>query len=72
VKKDDNNLAGIGFMMGGMFTLVLMDAVAKWLVEANISPVQVLAIRSWIIISIILLVLFARMQLSYFFLRRLF
>ncbi len=51
-------------MMGGMFTLVLMDAVAKWLVEANISPVQVLAIRSWIIISIILLVLVARKQVG--------
>ena len=64
MKKDDNNLTGIGFMVGGMFTLVLMDAVAKWLVEANISPVQVLAIRSWIIISIILLVLFVRKEVG--------
>ena len=51
-------------MVSGMFTLVLMDAVAKWLVEADISPVQVLAIRSWIIVSTILLVLFVRKQLD--------
>jgi drug/metabolite transporter (DMT)-like permease len=58
--KNNNNLVGIGFMVSGMFALVLMDAVAKWLVEANISPVQVLAIRSWIIVSVILLVLLVR------------
>ena len=62
--KGNSNLAGIGFMVIGMFTLVLMDAVAKWLVEANISPVQVLAIRSWIIVSVILLVLFLRKDLT--------
>lgn len=62
--KGNSNLAGIGFMVSGMFTLVLMDAVAKWLVEANISPVQVLAIRSWIIVSVILLVLFLRKDLA--------
>ena len=59
-----SNLAGIGFMVSGMFTMVLMDAVAKWLVEANVSPVQVLAIRSWIIIFVILLVLFARKEVN--------
>jgi drug/metabolite transporter (DMT)-like permease len=51
-------------MVSGMFTLVLMDAVAKWLVEANISPIQVIAIRSWIIISIMLLTLVTRKQLG--------
>ncbi len=64
IDKGNSNLAGIGFMVIGMFTLVLMDAVAKWLVEANISPVQVLAIRSWIIVSVILLILFLRKDLT--------
>ena len=59
-----SNLIGIGFMIGGMFALVLMDAVAKWLVEVNLSPVQVLAIRSLIIVSIILVFLLARGELK--------
>jgi drug/metabolite transporter (DMT)-like permease len=63
-KIAENNLIGIGFMVAGMFSLVLMDAVAKWLVEVNISPVQVLAIRSWIIISIIFIFLLARGELK--------
>lgn len=62
--KNNNNLLGIGLMVSGMFTLVPMDAVAKWLVEADMSPIQVIAIRSWIIISIMLLVLFARKDLN--------
>lgn len=57
-----SNMAGIGFMMGGMFLLALMDAVAKWLVEDNISPIQILAIRSWIIISIMLVLLWSRKE----------
>lgn len=63
-KVENNNLIGIGYMVGGMLALVLMDGVAKWLVEINISPVQILAIRSWIITSVILLVLFARGNLN--------
>ena len=59
-----SNLIGIGFMIGGMFALVLMDAVAKWLVEVNLSPVQVLAIRSLIIVSITLVFLLARGELK--------
>ena len=50
-------------MVGGMFMLALMDAVAKWLVEENISPVQILAVRSWIIVSIMLLVLSGRRKI---------
>ncbi len=52
-------------MVGGMLMLALMDAVAKWLVEENISPVQVLAVRSWIIVSMMLLVLFARRKVHF-------
>ncbi len=29
----DNNLAGIGLMVSGMFMLAMMDVVEKWLVE---------------------------------------
>ena len=60
IADGNNNLLGIGFMVGGMFMLALMDAVAKWLVEEDISPVQVLAVRSWIIVSIMMMVLLAR------------
>ena len=59
-----SNLVGIAYMVGGMFLLVLMDATAKWLVEADISPIQVLAIRSWIIVSSILVFLLARGNLG--------
>jgi len=59
-----SNLVGIGFMVGGVFMLSIMDAIAKWLVEENISPIQVLAVRSWIIISILILILFVRHEVS--------
>ena len=64
INRPDNNLIGIGFMVAGMFALVLMDAVAKWLIEANLSPIQVLAIRSWIVILVTLLILFSRGNLK--------
>jgi hypothetical protein len=56
----NNNLVGIAFMVGGMFLLILMDATAKWLVETNIAPAQILAIRSGIITFFILMFLFLR------------
>ena len=60
----NSNLVGIGFMVGGMFLLILMDATAKWLVESNMTPAQVLAIRSWIITVFILVILFLRRDLA--------
>jgi len=60
----NNNLVGIAFMVGGMFLLILMDATAKWLVESNMAPAQVLAIRSWIITFFILVILFLRRDLA--------
>jgi drug/metabolite transporter (DMT)-like permease len=59
-----NNLLGIVLMMLGMLLMACMDTTAKWLVEADVSPIQVLAMRSWIIIPIILLSLTARNQLG--------
>ena len=41
-------------MVAGVGILVAMDGVAKWLVEGDYSPVQVLAIRGWIIVSMML------------------
>ena len=61
---EPNNLLGIVLMMLGMLLMASMDTTAKWLVEADVSPVQVLAMRSWIIIPVILLALTARRQLG--------
>jgi hypothetical protein len=41
-----------------------MDAVAKWLVLANISSIQIIAVRSWMMIPVILLTLFLRGNIS--------
>jgi drug/metabolite transporter (DMT)-like permease len=59
-----NNLFGIALMMLGMLLMACMDTAVKWLVEADVSPAQVLAMRSWIIVPVILLFLFARGQLK--------
>ena len=44
-----NNLQGIALMIGGIFSVTIMDTFAKILVEADYSPFQFLAIRGWII-----------------------
>jgi drug/metabolite transporter (DMT)-like permease len=59
-----NNLLGIALMMLGMLLMACMDTTVKWLVEADVSPVQVLAMRSWIIVPVILFSLALRNQLS--------
>lgn len=61
--SDQNNLHGIVLMMLGMLLMASMDTTVKWLVEADVSPIQVLAMRSWIIIPIILMALAARNQI---------
>ena len=62
--NNPNNLLGIVLMMLGMLLMACMDTAAKWLVEADVSPIQVLAMRSWIIVPVIVLSLTARKQLS--------
>jgi drug/metabolite transporter (DMT)-like permease len=64
VRYQSNNLLGIGLMMLAMLLFVIMDALAKWLVSAQMSAIQLIAIRSWIILPIILLVLAARGQIK--------
>jgi len=59
-----NNLLGIGLMLLAMLLFVAMDAVAKWLVSADMSAIQVIAVRSWMIVVMILLILAIRGELS--------
>ena len=60
----NNNLQGIGLMLLAMLLFQSMDALAKWLVNEDIPAIQVIAVRSWIMLSIILLVLGIRGKLS--------
>ncbi len=50
-------LAGIGYMMAGIGFLTVMDSAAKALVGADYSVMQILAIRGWIIIAALMLIL---------------
>ena len=59
-----NNLLGIGLMMLAMLLFEVMDAVAKWLVGTDMSAIQVIAVRSWIIVPLMLLVLALRGELA--------
>ena len=34
----DNNLAGISYLLAGVFVLTIMDVIAKFLVESDFSP----------------------------------
>jgi len=59
-----NNLLGIGLMILAMLLFEVMDAVAKWLVSANMSAIQVIAIRSWMMLLMILAILGIRGELT--------
>ena len=50
--------------MLAMFLFMVMDAVAKWLVSADLSAIQVIAVRSWMITVMILVILAIRGELS--------
>ena len=64
MRYQSNNLLGIGLMLLAMLLFVIMDALAKWLVSSEMSAIQLIAIRGWIILPIILLVLAARDQIK--------
>ncbi len=53
--KSENNLLGIALMLAAMMLFPLMDAVAKWLVIADVPSIQVIAMRGWMIVSLILM-----------------
>jgi len=57
MRYQSNNLLGIGLMMLAMLLFEVMDAIAKWLVSSEMSAIQVIAIRSWILLPLILLIL---------------
>jgi len=50
-KHEQHNLAGIALVLTGIGALTVMDSVAKWLVGAHYSVMQILAFRGWIIVA---------------------
>ncbi len=59
-----HNLTGILYMIVGILLLSIMDAVAKWMVKDTLDPIQLIAIRSWIII-IVLYIYFSTKNLKH-------
>ncbi len=59
-----NNLLGIGLMMLAMLLFIVMDAFAKWLVSDDMSAIQIIAVRGWIITLVIPLLLLPRGRLA--------
>ncbi len=53
----NSNITGIGYILGGIGCLAGMDAVAKVLVGADYSVIQILAVRGWIIALALILFL---------------
>jgi len=64
MRYQSNNLLGIALMMLAMLLFEVMDAVVKWLVSSDMSAIQVIAIRSWILLPTILLILAVKGQIS--------
>lgn len=50
--RKNKNLQGIALMMLAMLLFQSMDAMAKWLVGADLPAIQVIAVRSWIMLSL--------------------
>lgn len=63
-RRGNKNLQGIGLMLPAMLFFQAMDAMAKWLVKVDISALQVIAVRSRMMLAMILLVLGMRGKLS--------
>lgn len=51
---DDRNLTGIACMVAGVALLTTMDGLAKLLVGAEYSALQILAVRGWFIVAALL------------------
>ncbi len=56
-KPEYNNLAGIALILAGVGLLSTMDSTAKLLIGANYSVLQILALRGWIIVFGMMLML---------------
>ena len=63
-RYQNNNLLGIALMLLATFLFAVMDATAKWLVTADVSAFQVIAVRSWMICLFIPLLLLARGEIQ--------
>jgi len=61
---DNKNLQGILYMLFAMFALATMDALAKYLVKDRYDPTQILAIRGWMIMVVMLLFYASRRKLA--------
>lgn len=59
----NENLSGIAFMLMAMLSFATMDAMAKYLVKDRYDPVQILAIRSVLILLVMLSYYLIRNQL---------
>ena len=64
LRYQNNNLLGIALMLLATWLFAVMDALAKWLVSADVSAIQVIAVRSWMITLLIVAVLGLRGQLK--------
>lgn len=53
----NRNLAGVGLLLMGVVFLTSMDSTAKALVGADYSVMQILAIRGWLIVAALVLIL---------------
>lgn len=51
-----NHLRGIAYIVAGFLAISLMDAVAKWRIMEGLPVVQLLAIRGWLTLPLLLLI----------------
>ena len=53
-QSEKNNVAGVALVVFGVFLLSTMDALIKNLVENGFSVVQIMAMRSWMVLPVLL------------------
>lgn len=54
VKGDQSNVVGVGLSILGILLLSSMDAVVKNLLEGGLSVMQMLAMRSWVVLPLLI------------------
>jgi drug/metabolite transporter (DMT)-like permease len=55
ITSSDRPVLGIGFVVAGYMFLSIMDGVVKWLVNGDVSSVQIVAYRGWMVLIVLLL-----------------
>ncbi len=63
-RPEQHNLAGITLTLTSVGLLTAMDSVAKWLVGADYSVMQILALRGWLIAAVMVAMLFLMPRLG--------